>query len=105
MGNSAGPCSYRRSNSSRQLIHPTSCSKDYPAMKRLVVFVCLASALIVSKQLPAQNYLYATGDPTFSTQIPIENGFINVNNGEIHIEIPLVTHSQRGSLQLNERLV
>lgn len=73
-------------------------------MRKLVAVVCLACALIVSKGR-AQNYLYATGNPTFSTQIPIENGFINVNNGEIHIEIPLATHPQRGNLQLNERLV
>lgn len=66
---------------------------------------CLISALCLTIQLHAQNYVYATGNPSFSTQIPIENGFINVNNGEVHIEIPLATHTQRGRLQLNERLV
>jgi RHS repeat-associated protein len=53
----------------------------------------------------AQGYLYATGSPSFSTQIPVQNGFIDVNNGNLHLEFPLVTHPQRGSLQLNERLV
>src|SRR5579885_747130 len=66
---------------------------------------CLVVSAIYIKQLYAQNYVYAIGNPTFSTQIPIENGFINVNNGEIHIEIPLATHPQRGRLQLDERLV
>jgi RHS repeat-associated protein len=66
---------------------------------------CLAFVLSGSKQLCAQSYVYATGNPTFSTQIPIENGFINVNNGEIHIEIPLAQNTQRGKEQLNERLV
>jgi RHS repeat-associated protein len=68
---------------------------------------CLGFLLFFSacKGLSAQNYLYDTGSPTFSAQIPIENGFINVNNGDIHIEIPLATHQQRGRLQLNERLV
>lgn len=75
-------------------------------MKNLAaVCLCLAFLLGYMKQLHAQNYLYATGSPTFSTQIPIENGFINVNNGDIHIEIPLATHPQRGRLQLNERLI
>src|SRR5215469_14069118 len=74
-------------------------------MRKVVAVVCLVWALIASKKIQAQNYLYSMGNPTFSTQIPIENGFINVNNGEIHIEIPLATHAQRGSLQLNERLI
>jgi RHS repeat-associated protein len=71
------------------------------------ISVCLGLFLYFSacRSLLAQNYLYATGSPTYSTQIPIENGFVNVNNGEIHIEIPLATHAQRGKLQLNERLI
>jgi RHS repeat-associated protein len=74
---------------------------------KILVAVCLGSMLSVSAQgrAWAQNYVYATGTPTFNTQIPIENGFINVNNGDIHIEIPLATHGQRGNLQLAERLV
>jgi hypothetical protein len=66
---------------------------------------CLLIGICSSKVLKAQNYVYATGAPSFSTQIPIENGFINVNNGDVHIELPLATHTQRGRLQLNERLI
>lgn len=73
--------------------------------KSAVVCLCLVLALSAKTQLHAQNYVYATGNPSFSTQIPIENGFINVNNGEIHMEIPLATHTQRGRLPLNERLI
>ena len=76
-------------------------------MRKQLASLCLCLVFIVVAQcrLCAQNYLYATGNPTFSTQVPIENGFINVNNGDIHIEIPLAQHTQRGSHQLNERLV
>jgi hypothetical protein len=73
--------------------------------KSLATSLCLGLALIAQSRAQAQNYVYATGSPTSSTQIPIENGFINVNNGDIHIEIPLAVHQQRGRLQLNERLV
>ena len=73
--------------------------------KQIAAFLCLLFGPIAHSSLNAQGYLYQTGVPTFSTQIPVENGFINVNNGDIHIEIPLATHSQRGSLQLTERLV
>src|SRR5205823_5024173 len=31
--------------------------------------------------------------------------FINLSNGNLHIEIPLASQTQRGTLSLNERLV
>src|SRR5579885_1357416 len=73
--------------------------------KLAAALFCLTCLMALKSQIHAQSYLYATGNPSFSTQIPIENGFINVNNGEIHIEIPLAQHPQRGKLQLNERLI
>jgi YD repeat-containing protein len=53
----------------------------------------------------AQNYLYGTGNPTWGINIPIENGFINVANGNVHMEIPIGSQPQRGSLPLTESLV
>ena len=53
----------------------------------------------------AEDYLYATGNPTFGVNIPIENGYINVANGNVHLEISLASRPQRGDLKLNERLV
>ncbi|MGH9585787.1 MAG: RHS repeat domain-containing protein [Acidobacteriaceae bacterium] len=73
--------------------------------KLAVVCLCVTLGLLSKSYLHAQDYLYQIGSPTFSTQIPIENGFINVNNGDIHIEIPLATQKQRGRLQLDEKLV
>jgi RHS repeat-associated protein len=73
---------------------------------KIVIFL---SAALICLLFPAfargQGYLYATGTPTFTTQWPDQLGFINVSNGNIHIEIPLAQHAQRGSLHLNERLV
>lgn len=37
----------------------------------------------------AQSYVYDTGNMPSSTRIPINNGYIDVNNGEVHLEIPL----------------
>jgi YD repeat-containing protein len=68
-------------------------------------YFCWIAVFLVTGLAHAQNYAYVTGNPTLSTQIPIENGFINVNNGDIHIEIPLAVHQQRGRMQLNERLI
>ena len=80
-------------------------SEECLMRKLATVLLFVWFVLAAEQQLDAQSYVYATGIPSFSTQIPIENGVINVNNGEIHIEIPLATHAQRGRLQLNESLV
>ena len=52
-----------------------------------------------------QDYLYATGSPAFSTQMPIDHGFVQINNGEIHLEIPIALTKQRGDFTLAERFV
>jgi hypothetical protein len=43
-----------------------------------------------------QTYLDNVGVPTFATNIPVENGFVNAANGNLHLEIPLGTFPQRG---------
>ena len=54
----------------------------------------------------AQSYLYNVGNQQWGTNLPIENGYINVNNGQIHLEFPLAMHAQRGGLlNLQEKLV
>lgn len=73
--------------------------------KLAAVCLCMVFGFLSGNTLLAQNYVYQTGSPTFSVQIPIENGFINVNNGDIHVEIPLATQAQRGKLRLDEKLV
>ncbi|WP_263418904.1 RHS repeat-associated core domain-containing protein [Terriglobus albidus] len=66
----------------------------------LFIFLCL-----IAGHSFAQDYIYAIGNPAFAVDIPVENGFINITNGNLHMEFPLATHKQRGALQLNERLV
>jgi hypothetical protein len=75
--------------------------KRIASVLRLFVF-CLFALSVTAK---AQDYLFATGNPTFSVNIPVENGYINVANGSLHLEFPLANHKQRGVLSLNERLV
>jgi hypothetical protein len=71
--------------------------------KYLLALLVLLTATFSSAN--AQGYLYATGSPIYSTSLPIDRGIVNVNNGDIHLEIPLATKQQRGSLSLNEKLV
>lgn len=78
-------------------------------MRRLSSFLTTAIGLILlldcSLASAQSSYLYTIGSPTWGTQIPIEDGYIVVNNGEVHLEISLATHPQRGSLKLDEALV
>jgi len=67
----------------------------------LVAFV----ALLASHSARAQSYIYATGSPTFTTAEPVELGFINLANGNLHIEIPLTSPPQRGTIPFSAALV
>ena len=64
-----------------------------------VCFPIFALALLLgASAMPAkaQSYRNSIGVPAFSTQIPVENGFINAANGNLHLEIPLGSFPQRG---------
>ncbi|GGG75787.1 RHS repeat-associated core domain-containing protein [Edaphobacter dinghuensis] len=76
-------------------------------MNRIPLGLRLAALCLLTICRPAisQDYLTATGNPSFSVNIPVENGFINVANGNLHMEFPLATHKQRGALALDEKLV
>ena len=74
-------------------------------MNHRLCIMFLAAACMPSCGAQTQNYLYGTGDQSWGINLPIESGYINVANGEIHLEIPLATHKQRGDLSLDEKLV
>jgi RHS repeat-associated protein len=78
-------------------------------MRRLSLGLFLAAMLFVQalsiRNADAQTYISAVGNPSFGVNLPVPNGYINIANGNLHLEVPLATHKQRGNLQLNERLV
>jgi hypothetical protein len=75
-------------------------------MLKLAKIICgLASLYAATLPSVAQDYMYAAGNPSYSTQIPVEGGFIDLDNGNLHFELSLSSHPQRGKLALNERLV
>ena len=59
----------------------------------------------LSENGSAQTYISAVGNPSFGVNVPVPNGYINIANGNLHLEVPLATHKQRGALALNERLI
>src|SRR5665213_718906 len=106
MGRSSGLFNSRRFNST-QLLKPHILSSEDPTVNRITLSLRLLALCLLTICRPAmsQDYLTATGNPSFSVNIPVENGFINVANGNLHMEFPLATHKQRGALALDEKLV
>ncbi|HWG20542.1 MAG TPA: hypothetical protein VG225_08415, partial [Terracidiphilus sp.] len=47
----------------------------------------------------SQNYLTSTGAPAFSAPEPVEMGFVDTSNGNLHLSIPLGSYPQRGTGQ------
>jgi RHS repeat-associated protein len=47
----------------------------------------------------AQSYLTSTGSPSFATPQPVELGFVDASNGNLHLSIPLGSYPQRGTSQ------
>lgn len=53
--------------------------------------------LVAPSLLNAQTYLENIGVPSFSTTVPVEDGRINLANGNLHLEIPIGAYPQRGN--------
>lgn len=78
------------------------------AHTRSSLFV-LASVLVVvvinCGRLEAQDYVYQTGLPAFTTAQPVPLGIVDVSNGNLHIEIPIASAPVRGKVQFSGKLV
>ena len=61
---------------------------------------CVVAAMILGRAVPAwtQDYIYATGSPNFGVNFPVPDGYINVTNGNLHLDIPLGSYNQMGNL-------
>jgi len=65
----------------------------------ILVFGMICAVNVGSQVAKAQNYLTAGGAPTFSAPAPIELGFTDTANGNLHLEISSGSLPQRGSKQ------
>lgn len=68
-----------------------------------LIYLALAGTAALSQN--SQSYLNDLGSTSYGVNIPVENGFINVSNGNLHLEFPLASHPQRGALSLSEKIV
>lgn len=71
------------------------------ALRILGIASCIASSLALN----AQTNISAIGNPNESARFPIENGFINLGNGNVHLEIPIAAYPQRGDLSVGAKFV
>jgi hypothetical protein len=53
----------------------------------------------------AQNTEMQVGQPSTAVTLPVERGFINVQNGNLHIEIPFANYKGRGELSTSFKMV
>src|SRR6266403_1991583 len=60
--------------------------------------IALLILAIAASPSRAQNYLTQGGSPSFTTAQQVELGFINLSNGNLHLEIPLSSFPQRGTV-------
>src|SRR5258706_5914639 len=67
----------------------------------LRVFALVFFCQIESLPANAQDYLLQTGVPPFTVESPVEFGFVNLANGNLHLEIPLDSFPQRGGHPLS----
>lgn len=66
----------------------------------ILILVCLLELGAV--RLNAQtDPLRDVGIYPFTSQLPVEQGFINAVNGDLHLEIPLGSFPQRGGRQVD----
>jgi RHS repeat-associated protein len=73
----------------------------------LCTFVVLALAFgaTVAVAQSSGDYSLQVGSPQFATVEPVELGFVNAANGDLHLEIPLVSLPGRGTLGFTAKLV
>ena len=75
-------------------------------MKSARPFLTLVVLLVATASFGQQSFMDEPGIPAFTTAFPVEHGFINLANGNLHIEIPIATYPQRGNIKaLHARLV
>ena len=73
--------------------------KRVRAMLLFLALIVLGAARTALGQNPV-SYLNDPGGPVYSVQIPVENGYIDVSNGNLHLEFSLAGPPQRGALTL-----
>jgi RHS repeat-associated protein len=68
-------------------------------LRTLLILICMVLLGTASRVARGQGYLTSTGQPSFAAPEPVELGFTDTSNGNLHLDIPMVVLPQRGSGQ------
>jgi YD repeat-containing protein len=69
-----------------------------PSIAAIMLLVLAGTADL--SRASAQSQLDSSGIPQATSTFPVEHGIVNLNNGALHLEIPIVNYAQRGSVSL-----
>lgn len=73
--------------------------------RSLVIVLLLIGVVSLIPAASAQDYLLATGEPTFNANAPVWLGYVNLANGNLRQTLVLGTFPQRGDLGFTAKLV
>ena len=71
----------------------------------LIMLTWIVSTVALTARCQDIDYLNSIGVPTFATNLPVENGFVNAATGDLHLEVPLGSFPQRGGRQFKASLM
>ncbi|HEX4037746.1 MAG TPA: hypothetical protein VHX37_06785 [Acidobacteriaceae bacterium] len=75
-------------------------TKIHHALRTLLFAVAaLVVAIITPRPACAQDYLSGSGIPAFVSPQPVEQGFVDASNGNLHLQFTFGSYPQRGSGQ------
>ena len=69
-----------------------------------LAMICLGSALWAAP-VRAQSYAYEFGSNPWSVPVSVPGGYVDAANGNLHIEIPIASMPERGSIPFVAKLV
>ena len=75
-------------------------NQNWRPLRRLsILLIAVALGVFSVGSTSAQNYLTSTGSPAFGTPEPVQLGFVDASNGNLHLSIPLGSYPQRATKQ------
>ena len=78
---------------------PKPAESKYMVHTPLFVTAVLVIVAFASSSAHAQDYLSGSGIPTFVSPQPVEQGFVDASNGNLHLQFTFGSYPQRGSGQ------
>ncbi len=74
-------------------------------MRPFRVAICAVFLALLPSTIFAQSYLTQIGSPTFTTAEPVELGYVNVGNGNLHNQVLMTSSPQRGARSFSAGLM